>query len=130
MSHAIISLPTSNLEEAYHFYRDIGLRVAAAADGDAMPEPVEFVIRDGVHLMLIPTGGFGWVAGGNSVAPRGVSECIVSLPAETESAVNELVERVRAAGGEIAADPGHVSWGYSATFKDLDGHVWMVVKPA
>jgi uncharacterized protein len=125
-SRVIVCLPTANLRAAYQFYRDVGLRTVAG-EGDEMPEPVEFVLNDGVHLMVIPRGGFGWVAGGNEVAPRGSSECILSLTARSEEEVDALVGRVRAAGGEIAADPARESWGYSATFKDLDGHVWMVV---
>ncbi|WP_392896470.1 VOC family protein [Saccharospirillum sp. HFRX-1] len=63
----------------------------------------------------------------HEVAPKEVSECILSLPASSEAEVDSLVSRVRAAGGEIAAGPERESWGYSATFKDLDGHVWMAV---
>lgn len=125
-SRVIVSLPTGDLRSAYQFYREIGFR-AAAGEGDEMPEPVEFVLNDGVNLMVIPKGGFGWVAGGNAVAPPGNSECILSLSASSETEVEVLVSRVRSAGGEIAAGPTQEPWGYSATFKDLDGHVWMVV---
>jgi uncharacterized protein len=125
-SRVIVSLPTAELRSAYQFYREVGFR-AAAGGGDGMPEPVEFVLNEGVSLMVIPKGGFGWVAGGNEVAQKGISECILSLSASSETEVEELVGRVRAAGGEIAAGPTKQSWGYSATFKDLDGHVWMVV---
>jgi uncharacterized protein len=125
-ARVIVSLPTTDLRSAYRFYREVGFR-PAAGEGEEMPEPVEFVLNDGVNLMVIPKGGFGWVAAGNEVAPKGVSECILSISADTEAEVEALMNRVRAAGGEVAADPAKESWGYSATFKDLDGHVWMVV---
>lgn len=34
--------------------------------------------------MLIPTGGFGWVAGEDRVAPVGANECVFSVYAPDE----------------------------------------------
>ncbi|WP_426752836.1 VOC family protein [Myxococcus sp. Y35] len=125
--HVIVSLPTRDLERAFHFYREgLGFRLVAELEGDAMPEPVHFSLNAGVSLMLIPTGGFGWVAGGNRVAEQGVSECILSLSLETEAQIDALIARAREAGADIAAAPGQKPWGYSGTFKDPDGHVWML----
>jgi predicted lactoylglutathione lyase len=130
ISRTVIAVPARDLEKAFRFYRDgMGLRLAVETEGDEMPESVEFVIGDGVHLMIIPAGGFGWVAGGNSVAAKGVSECIISLGLETEAQVDGLIHEARAAGADIAREPRQQPWGYSATFKDLDGHVWMVSAP-
>lgn len=36
------------------------------------------------------------------------------------------VERARAGGGAIVSEGAIHDWGYSATFEDLDGHLWMV----
>jgi uncharacterized glyoxalase superfamily protein PhnB len=41
--------------------------------------------------------------------------------------VDELFEKVCAAGASITAAPGPMPWGYSASFRDFDGHVWMIV---
>ena len=57
--------------------------------------------------MLIPTGGFGWVTAGRTVA-----------------------ERARAAGSEVVAEPEERAWGYCATFTNPDGHMWQVLVPA
>jgi uncharacterized protein len=121
-----ICLPTRNLVAAARFYREgLGLPYAVdTADGE-LPEPVAFALNDGAHLMLIPTGGFGWVAGGHAVANPGVSECIVDLTFALAADVDELVERARAAGGTIVREGAIHDWGYSATFEDLDGHLWM-----
>jgi hypothetical protein len=54
---------------------------------DGVPEPLQFVLNNGVRLMLIPTDGFGWVIGDREVAKRGSSECVLSLAAETETGV-------------------------------------------
>ncbi|MBL0696466.1 VOC family protein [Comamonas sp. JC664] len=125
--HVIVSLPTRDLARAFRFYREgLGFALMAETEGDAMPEPVHFRLNAGVSLMLIPTGGFGWVAGGNRVAEQGVSECILGLSLETEAQVDALVAKAREAGAEVPAPPARQPWGYSGTFKDPDGHVWML----
>lgn len=121
-----VCLPTRELAAAARFYRDgLGLHYAAEVALDTLPEPVVFALNDGAQLMLIPTGGFGWVAAGHTVATPGVSECIVSLTLPSDADVDALVERARAAGGSVVAEPATHDWGYSATFEDLDGHLWM-----
>ncbi|MFP2957365.1 VOC family protein [Myxococcus sp. 1LA] len=125
--HVVVSLPTRDLARAFRFYREgLGFRLVAETADGSMPEPVHFALNAGVSLMLIPTGGFGWVAGGNTVAEQGVSECILSLSLETEAQVDAFVAKARAAGADIPSEPGQKPWGYSGTFKDPDGHVWML----
>ncbi len=124
-----VALPTGDLRRAFEFYRDgIGLRLAVPTDGDQMPEPVEFTLNAGTRLMIVPTVGFAWVVGGNSVAEPGVSECVVSLVMETEAEVDKFVAGARAAGASVFTAPGRQPWGYAGAFRDLDGHAWMVVK--
>ncbi|ATB48707.1 VOC family protein [Corallococcus macrosporus] len=127
--HVVVSLPTRDLARAFRFYREgLGFRLVAEPADGSMPEPVHFSLNAGVSLMLIPTGGFGWVAGGNTVAEQGVSECILSLSLATEAEVDAFVAKARAAGAGIPSEPGRKPWGYSGTFKDPDGHVWMLEK--
>lgn len=42
------------------------------------------------------------------------------------ASVDAMVERAGAAGGSVVSEPAMHDWGYSATFEDLDGHLWMV----
>ena len=64
--------------------------------------------------------------GHHDVAARGQSECIVSLGAATPAEVGRVIERARDAGAEIITEPGQQPWGFTGTFADLDGHIWMV----
>jgi len=122
-----VSIPTTDLRRAFAFYKQgLGLKLAADVAEGEMPEPVQFKLDERTNLMLVPTGGFKWVLGKDlKVAPAGASECVIGLSFETEAEVNDLVERVREAGAEINSPPAKMSWGYSATIRDLDGHVWM-----
>jgi uncharacterized protein len=125
-----ICLPTRDLVAAARFYRaGLGLRYAVVVAEGELPEPVSFALNDGARLMLVPTGGFGWVAGGHAVAGPGVSECIVDLAVARPADVDAIVEGARAAGGTIVAEAAMHEWGYSATLEDLDGHLWTVTVP-
>jgi uncharacterized protein len=131
LSRVVVSLPIADRRTSFAFYAG-GLDFEAIGEvaDDGVPEPLQFALNDGVRLMLIPTGGFGWVIGDREVAGRGQSECMFSLRAETEADVDELVERAHQAGGEVVTQPGQQPWGYAGAFADPDGHVWMVTSQA
>ncbi|WP_409494685.1 VOC family protein [Amycolatopsis sp. cmx-11-12] len=122
-----VGLPIADRMTSYEFYRDgLGFEAVGALAEDGVPEPLQFALNEGLRLMLIPTGGFGWVVGGRAVAEPGTSECLFTLTAESEADVVSLIERARAAGAVIVTEPGSQPWGYVGTFADPDGHVWMV----
>ncbi|HEX3813522.1 MAG TPA: VOC family protein [Mycobacteriales bacterium] len=126
LSPVVVALPTSDRQISYVFYRDgLGFEPTGELGDDGVPEPLQFILNDGMRLMLIPTGGFGWVTGNGEVAARGVSECIVTLPFEDQAGVDELVRRARDAGADVIIEPGQQPWGYVSTFADPDGHKWM-----
>jgi len=123
----IVSLPTADRATAHRFYADgLGLEAVGEVADDGLPEPLQFVVNDGLRLMLIPTGGFGWVVGPHEVAPRGRSECLLGISAGSPADADAIVERARAAGAEVVTEPTQHPWGYAGTFADPDGHLWMV----
>ena len=123
----VVSLPIASRRASFAFYRDgLGLDPVGESAEDGVPEPLQFALGDGVRVMLIPAGGFGWIIGGHGVAPAGCSECVLSLGAQTDGDVDELLRRAGAAGAEIVTEPGQQPWGYAGAFADPDGHVWMV----
>lgn len=123
----IISLPIADRVRSHAFYQEaLGLEPLGEPADDGIPEPLMFALNDRTRLMLVPTGGFGWVVGDNEVAGPGVSECLLGISAADEGHVDAIVERARAAGAVVAGDPAPMPWGYAATFSDPDGHRWMV----
>ena len=123
----LISLPTADRVRAHAFYRDaLGLDAVGEPAADGVPEPLVFVVNEATRLMMIPTGGFGWVAAGNDVAEAGTSECLLGITVGRDDEVDAIVRRARAAGAAVTAEPGPQPWGYAATFADPDGHLWTV----
>jgi predicted lactoylglutathione lyase len=125
MTHSpiVVSLPIADRRTSFAFYGEgLGFQPTGEPAEDGIPEPLQFVLNDGVRLMLVPRGGFGWVIGDHEVAQPGHSECVLSLGAE----VDETIERARRAGATIVSEPAQQPWGYTGTFADPDGHLWMV----
>jgi len=127
----IVCLPIADRRTSHAFYRDgLGLDPFGEPADDGVPEPLQFDLNEGVRIMLIPTGGFGWVIGDHQVAPKGTSECVMSITAETDTEVDEVIKRASGAGAAIVTEPGRQPWGYVGTFADPDGHLWMVTSAA
>ena len=128
-SPLLISLPIADRRRSYDFYRqalDLAVQTTGEIADDGIPEPLLFVLNDYTRLMLVPTGGFGWVIGSHQVAPAGTSECVLGIAAATDAEVEEVIERARRAGADVATEPAPQPWGYAAAFSDPDGHVWTV----
>jgi uncharacterized protein len=125
-ARATVCLPTEDRVRAHAFYAALGFETPGEPAEDGVPEPLQVVVNDGLHVMLIPTGGFGWVTAGRATADRGTSECLVSLAVDTTTAVDGLLAAVPSAGGEVTAPAQQQPWGYTGTFADPDGHLWEV----
>ncbi len=106
MGPVVISLPIADRQASYRFYgAGLGLRAVGELADDGVPEPLQFELNDGARLMLVPTGGFGWVIGDHEVAPPGSSECMIGIGADTTAAVDAMIECVRQAGAKIVTQP-------------------------
>jgi predicted lactoylglutathione lyase len=128
-SSVVASLPVADRPTSSRFYRAFLDRVPPGEpDEDGEPEPLQFDLADGVRLMLIPRGGFGWVIGeDHKVAERGTAEVIFSRQASSQSDVDALAEVAAGAGGSVVVPPGERQWGYVAVVADPDGHLWQIM---
>ena len=128
MEHTI-SLATADRRRSLAFYRDgLGLEAFGPLADDDIPEPLQLRLGSSVSLMLIPTGGFGWVAGEDRVAPSGVNECVLCVYAADEDDVRERYTAALAAGGTSVYEPAQQDWNaFAAQVGDPDGHLWMIL---
>ncbi|HWM12568.1 MAG TPA: VOC family protein [Solirubrobacteraceae bacterium] len=127
MPSIIVSLPIADRRTSFAFYGEgLGFEPVGEPADDGVPEPLQFALTESLNLMLVPTGGFGWVIGDHEVASPGTSECVLSVDAGSDAEVDATIERARSAGARIVAEPERKPWGYTGTFADPDGHLWMV----
>jgi predicted lactoylglutathione lyase len=124
----IVALPIADRSRSHRFYTEgLGLTSVGELAEDGLPEPLQVVVNDGVRLMLIPTGGFGWTIAGRQVAEAGTVECQLTVGFGTEDEVDSFIGRAREAGAEMVSEPRRQPWGYAGNFADLDGHLWMAL---
>ena len=111
------------------FYRDgLGLEAFGPLADDGVPEPLQLRLASNVSLMMIPTGGFGWVVGEDRVAAPGANECVLSFCVPDEDAVRAHYETALAAGGTTVSEPSQREWGaFAAQVADPDGHLCMIL---
>ena len=122
----IIALPTADRVVAHAFYaKAFGFEAFGEPADDGVPEPLQFRVEDGLVLMLIPTGGFGWTVG-RPVAERGTSEVAMTITLDGADAVDAAFGRAVSAGAEVVAEPEQKPWAYTAAVADPDGHVWLL----
>lgn len=128
----VVALPIADRRTAHDFYRAaLGLDTIGEPADDGIAEPLQFVVNDGLRLMLVPSDGFGWTLGdGLEVAAREQVECVLSVTADGRAAVDTAVERAARAGATVVNPPEHQPWGYTGTFADPDGHLWQVLDSA
>jgi hypothetical protein len=71
-SSVVVSLPIGDRQRSFAFYRDDLVSTPSASRPRTVSEPPQFALNDGVRLMRVPTGGFGWVIGDREVARAGL----------------------------------------------------------
>jgi uncharacterized protein len=133
LDRATLCLPIADRAVSHGFYTRVGFSAVGEPGEDGLPEPLQIDVSDGLRVMLIPTGGFGWVIGGREQTPSGTHECLIAVGLPSERDVDELMRRAEDAGAEIVYPAASQSWGpgdhvdaYAGVFSDPDGHLWQI----
>ena len=130
---ATLCLPIADRAVSHTFYTALGFSTVGEPGDDGLPEPLQVDVTDGLRVMLIPTGGFGWVIGGPDRSAPGTHECMLVIGMPSEANVDDLMRRAGDAGAEIVYAAANQSWGpgdhvdaYAGVFADPDGHLWQI----
>lgn len=131
----VITLAVDNLERSIAFYRDglglptkgiIGAEFKATAT-EAAGAVVFFELNGGLILAVYPRSELAKDSN-LPVAPASSVEFSLGYLAESKEAVDQLLQKARAAGATLTAPPRDRPWGiYSGYFKDPDGHLWEII---
>jgi predicted lactoylglutathione lyase len=120
-----VNLPVSDLARATAFYQAIG----ATKNEQFCDETAScMVFSETIHAMLLTHDKFRQFTPKKIADAKTSSEVLICVSAESRDAVDDVVGRVKAAGG--AADPSpkqDFGFMYGRSFEDPDGHIWEVM---
>lgn len=115
-----ITCPVADVERATAFYSALGWTL----DPDmSRPEASCFAVAPGQYVMLASRAVYESVGATEELigGPDTPSKVTVSFDLDSREAVDELVERARAAGGRVG-DTDEYPFMYQRQFDDLDGY--------
>lgn len=122
-----INLPVKDTRKSREFFTKIGF-----IQNTHFPETEQmssvFVGTKNIVLMLCAERIFQGFTQNKLSDPVKATQVLFSFDAESRQEVDDLAEKVKAAGGMLYADPGeNQGWMYGFGFTDLDGHRWNVL---
>jgi predicted lactoylglutathione lyase len=121
-----LNLPVKNVAKAKDFFWKIGFSFNQQHD---TPTSTCMLVGDGHFVvMLFEETLFESFSQNKITDTQSSSEILISIDAESREEVDELIEKVKTAGGNVFAPPAESQgWMYGAAFADLDGHRWNVL---
>jgi predicted lactoylglutathione lyase len=119
-----INLPVKDVKKSREFFTKIGF-----TQNTHFPETEQmssiFAGSKNIVIMLCAEAVFQGFTQHKLPDTKQSSEVLFSFDAESREEVDELAEKVKAAGGNVFAQPGdNQGWMYGFAFADLDGHRW------
>jgi predicted lactoylglutathione lyase len=120
-----VNLPVSDLARATAFYEAVGARKNEQfCDGTASC----MVFSDTIHAMLLTHDKFRQFTPKKIADAKTVSEVLICITADNREAVDDVVNKAKAAGGIADPSPKHdYGFMYGRSFEDPDGHIWEVM---
>ncbi|MBC7417612.1 MAG: extradiol dioxygenase [Pedobacter sp.] len=122
-----LNLPVKSAEKSKEFFTSIGFQLNL--EYGSRPDSASFYIGESNFVMMLFEKPLfeGFTATNISDTEQG-SEVLLSIDAESRTAIDELLAKVEDAGGTIYAHPnddGGFIYGFG--FIDLDGHRWNAI---
>jgi uncharacterized protein len=117
---SVITLGVADLARARAFYEALGWRSGAA--------PADDVVFFRANGMIVGLWGRDQLTEDSGVEDAGgYGGVTLAYNARGPEEVDGVIAEARAAGAQIAREPGETFWGgYSGVFLDPDGHPWEV----
>ncbi|MEO7655006.1 MAG: VOC family protein [Sphingomicrobium sp.] len=118
-----VNLPVTDLERSKAFYAAIGARNEPKFSNEAA---AMMVISDTISVMLLTHDFYKTFVTKPIADPHVTSQVLLCLSADSPSAVDAMVDRAAAAGGQADPGPNQEMGGmmYGRSFEDPDGHHW------
>ena len=119
-----MNLPVKDLNRSKEFFTAIGFSFKGGPGNNESMAPLVVGDKDTI-VMLIKEDTFKQVTQNGLPDTAATTEVIFSFSAESRAEVDEVAEKVKAAGGNLFAPPAEIQgWMYGCAFCDPDGHRW------
>jgi hypothetical protein len=120
-----VSLPVSDVARSTAFYQAIGAVKNEAFSDDRTASCIAF--SDTINAMLMTPDKYRHFTSKKIADARTTSQVLLCLFVDSRQAVDDMIGKARAAGGNL--DPSPVEdfdFMYGRSFEDPDGHMWGV----
>lgn len=119
-----VNLPVKDLAKAMEFFTKLGFSFDLRFTNDSV---ACMTISDGACAMLQVESAFKGFTQKDVPDPSTGREVIVGLSVDSRTQVDDLADKVLAAGGEVMGAPRDQGFMYMRGFRDLDGHQWSFI---
>lgn len=119
-----INLPVKDVAKSKEFYKAIGF-VLNTAHGNTNDSACFLIGEKNMVLMLFQEDVFKSFTKISLADTNQSSEVLISFDSESRAEVDDMANKVEAAGGKIFGKPEEIQgWMYGCGFTDIDGHRW------
>jgi len=121
-----LSLPVKDIKKSKQFFTRLGFQFNTQYSSDN--SACLLVGEKNIVVMLFEEPAFKGFINSNIADTRQGTEVLLSFDAQNKEEVDELVQKVIAAGGKSNHQPSEMTgWMYGCVFSDIDGHRWNIL---
>ncbi|CAH0132147.1 hypothetical protein SRABI27_02859 [Pedobacter sp. Bi27] len=122
-----INLPVKDINKSKTFFSQLGFTLNLQY-GTREDSACFLVGESNLAIMLFEETLYEGFAGTSIADKRNGGEVLFSFDAESPEEVDDLAQKVVAAGGTLYGEPGYKDgWMYGCGFVDLDGQRWSIL---
>ncbi|MDQ0966266.1 putative lactoylglutathione lyase [Flavobacterium sp. W4I14] len=122
-----INLPVKDINKSKAFFTQLGFTLNLQY-GTREDSACFLVGESNLAIMLFEEALYEGFAGTSIADNRNGGEVLFSFDAESPQEVDDLAQKVVAAGGTLYGEPGYKDgWMYGCGFVDLDGQRWSIL---
>ena len=119
-----VNLPVKNLDASINFFTKLGFTFNQQFTNE---QGTCMIIGENIFAMLLVEDFFKTFTTKEISDAAKTAEVILALAVDSRQEVDEMVKNAKEAGGNIPATTQDNGWMYTASFPDLDGHLWEVL---
>lgn len=118
-----VNLPVADLKASIAFFTRLGFTFNPEFTDDTA---TCMIVGENIFAMLLTRERFAGFAPHPPADARAATEVLLALQLESRAAVEAMVKKAVAGGGNTYSTPQDHGFMFQHGFQDLDGHVWEV----